>query len=105
MLPAQAASQDMLFVKRIIQQQQQLVVGMIINYLISLSSHAWQVGPDFPIATWGRQMVVHGDLLIYLGGWFNKDIFTLEDQEWIKAGEMETERSEFTLVKWNSNTC
>ena len=50
-------------------------------------------------------MVVHEDLLIYPGGWFNKDIFTLDDQEWIKAGEMETERSEFTLVKWNSNIC
>ena len=50
-------------------------------------------------------MVVHEDLLIYLGGWFNKDIFTLDELVWIKVGEMESERSEFTVAKWNSNIC
>ena len=80
-------------------------MGVLCSEVFSLTSHAWQAGPDLPVDTLGGQMVVHEDLLIYLGGWFNKNIFTLEDQEWIKAGEMKTERSEFTLVKWNSNIC
>ena len=74
--------------------------------VFSLTSHARQAGPDLPGATWEGQMVVHEFFFcIYLGGWFNKDIFTLDELVWIKAGEMESERSEFTVAKWNSNIC
>ena len=85
------------------------------NYLNSVeifspSSDQWQYGPDIPVATAGGVMLTVKKDVVYIGGYYNKKIWTLvktdgEPTGWREVGEMKQERFWFSAIKLTMAGC
>jgi len=73
-----------------------------------LSTNTWRYGPDLPNYDSGPgEFLSHAGVLIYAGGYENKNIYQLNTEQtgWIKIGEMSQNRRFFPALSISGNVC